>query len=177
MQDFKHLSRVIGRVLRRAQQGEDATFEFTVMVVPMVALVFMIGFVTIYWASRLPARAAASDCARAAVATLNQNVGVIQGEKAGRLSLAGNNINSSDTDPNVVIQVTPNTGGWRRGDEVTCTVRYTIHLANTSTTAVAAPGSFEQLLTGIPAGVDPAALVIVERVKMKVDPLKSNWTD
>jgi Flp pilus assembly protein TadG len=172
---MKHFKLLHHSSLRKAERGEDATFEFSMMIVPMMAVIFMIAFVAIYWASKLPARAAATECARVASATLDQAIGVDQGELAGRESLANNNINADLSNPFVLVQVTPSTGGWNRGDIVTCTVRYRINLADSSQAPAIADGSVDELLNGIPANVAPAGLEIVEIVRMKVDPLKSKW--
>ena len=134
-------------------------------------MVLLIGVVVIYWGSRLPARAAATDCVRAAITTLEQDIGVVQGENAGRDSLLGNNINARDAS----VEITPNAGGWNRGDQVTCTVRFTINLANSDNTPVGAVGSWEKLVNSPTSGITPAGLQIVESVTMIVDPLKSKW--
>jgi hypothetical protein len=177
-----HSSRLSGSIaarlfakLRQAERGEDSTFEYIVWVAPIMTMIFLIGVVVIYWGSRLPARAAATDCVRAAITTLEMKIGVNQGELAGIKSLARNNINAELSTPDVVVQVTPDDREWKRGDEVTCTVHYTIHLANSSNTPPGPNGSFQEMLTSPTAGIDPAALEIVETVKMKVDPLKSDW--
>jgi hypothetical protein len=175
MKYLNRLSRSVAVRLRQAERGQDATFEFIVWIVPLVTMVFLIGVVVIYWSSRLPARAAATDCVRAAIATLDMNTGVNQGELAGRKSLAGNNINADPANPNVVVRVTPDIGVWKRGDLVTCTVRYTINLGNSSTTPAAANGSFQELSSSPTASIDPAGLEIVEAVTLKVEPFKSDW--
>ena len=173
---MKYLNRLlrsivpIAQKLRQAERGNDTTFEFTVWVVPLVTMVFLIGVVVIYWSSRLPVRAAAVDCARAAIATLKESVGVNQGEEAGLQSLHKNNINAQ----NATVEVTTG-GGWSRGDAVTCTVRVKIDLGNNQPRP--APGSFTflDLLLSPTSSIGSDGIEIVEAVTMHIEPLKSNW--
>src|SRR4051794_12270913 len=75
------------RIKRQAERGEAQSFEFVVMVLPMMFLISVIGLVIIYWSARLPAKRAAIDCARSAIATLNQSIGETQGEFVGAQSM------------------------------------------------------------------------------------------
>jgi len=112
----------LARVLCVAERGEDLSFEFTVMIVPMVLMMSLIAFASLVRASQVPAWTAASECARAAIATLDQDIGVAQGERAAMNSLKGNFIRATDLSIDVEF------GDWDRGSTVTCRVNYNIDL-------------------------------------------------
>jgi hypothetical protein len=116
------LHRACRRMLRAAERGEDSSFEFTVMIVPMVLMMSLIAFATLVRSSQVPAWTAASECARAAIATLDEDIGVAQGRRAAMNSLSGNFIRATGLTVNVAY------GTWDRGSTVTCRVDYNIDL-------------------------------------------------
>lgn len=116
------LRSAFARVLRAAERGEDSSFEFTVMIIPMVLMMSLIAFATLVRASQVPAWTAASECARAAIATLDEDIGVAQGKRAAMNSLSGNFIRGDGLSIDVIF------GKWDRGSTVTCRVNYNINL-------------------------------------------------
>ena len=146
----------ISTLLRNAERGEDAGFEFTYMVLPMAMMITLIAAVTLVRSSQLPLWTAATECARAAVATLDESIGTRQGEEAGMNSLLGNGISAASV-PSVDITLGPD--GWARGKPLTCEVRYTINTGGV-------PGFSNKFPTGIPMSAS---------VTLPIDPWKSQW--
>lgn len=122
MRHGSHTPAALARVVRAAERGEDSSFEFTVMIVPMMLMMSLIAFATLVRASQVPAWTAASECARAAIATLDEDIGVAQGRRAAMNSLNGNFIRAAG------LNVDVNYGAWERGSTVTCRVNYAIDL-------------------------------------------------
>ena len=108
MRHGSHTPAALARVVRAAERGEDSSFEFTVMIVPMMLMMSLIAFATLVRASQVPAWTAASECARAAIATLDEDIGNF-------IRAAG-------------LNVDVNYGAWERGSTVTCRVNYAIDL-------------------------------------------------
>lgn len=140
---------------RNAERGEDASFEFTVWIVPLMMMIALIAFATLVRASQVPAWTAASECARTAIATLDSDIGVAQGEAAGWNSLRGNYISTAAASVRVTF------GAWEPGSDVTCTVNYGIDLS----------GIF--LLDGLVPG---NSIPMQAAVTLRVEPTKSRWS-
>ena len=137
---------------RLLERGEDTSFEFVLSLVPIMILILAIAFVVVVRASQMPAWSAASDCARAAIATLDENIGRQQAMLAAQQSLYGNSINA--TDGQILI-----TGTWSPGSQVTCKVSYDIDV------------SWIGFLSDVTGGKVPVSA----SVTMIVEPYKSDW--
>ena len=148
------LTRQLRTLLKNAERGEDASFEITVAIIPMMMMIALIVFATLVRSSQVPAWTAASECARASITTLNSSIGVKQGVEAGWNSLRGNFINTSTAAVNVTY------GSWTRGSDVTCTVSYNIDLSSIT------------LLNGIVPG---NSLPMQAQVTLRIEPTKSKW--
>ena len=72
--------------------------------------------------THLAVSTAAGDCVTAAAQTLDPQQGRFQGISAAQESLAGFRIRQGAADIRV-------TGGWERGEAVTCSVSYTLDLS------------------------------------------------
>ena len=139
-----------------AERGDDASFEFATWIVPLMLMICLIAFATLIRSAQTPAWTAASECARAATVTLDQSIGVAQGEAAGWNSLHGNHLSASTAS----VQVTAPTG-WKRGAEVTCQVNYNIDVAGIL------------MLDGLlPGNVLPMQVAVT----LRIDPYKSDWS-
>lgn len=148
----RYLHRWLSRYIHITQRGEDTSFEFVTALVPIIILILMIAFVVIVRASQMPAWSAASDCARAAVATLDQNIALQQGTLAAQQSLIGNSISAMDS----YIKIT---GSWNPGDKVTCQVSYDVDVS----------------WLGFLADITKGKVLVYASVTMTVEPYKSNW--
>ena len=135
-----------------AERGEDTSFEFVTAIVPILIMILLIAFVVIIRGSQMPAWSAASDCARAAVATLDENIGRQQATLAARQSLLGNSISAMDS----FITID---GSWSPGAKVTCQVTYDVDV------------SWIEFLNAVTKG----KVQIYASVTMTVEPYKSNW--
>ena len=129
------------------------------MVFPMMFVISLIGLAIFYWSARLPAKRAAIDCARSAIATLNQNLGVAQGQFVGAESM----LNSGVTIDHLGVEVYPLTS-WTRGATVRCVVSGKLDVRDMPMLHVLEPvadagGIFE----------------IYESADMQIEPLKSDW--
>jgi hypothetical protein len=140
------------RVLRSAEHGESESFEFTVAIVPIVTMILLIGFATLVRSSQMPAWTAASECARAAIATEDEDTGRAQGEQAARDSLAGNFIVPESIDIRLE-------GDWTPDSPVMCRVIYDIDVSRIP--------SFSELLNG--------RLPMRAEVTLRTEPYKSRW--
>jgi hypothetical protein len=138
--------------LHQAERGEDSSFEFTASILPILVMILLISFATLVRASQMPAWSAASDCARAAIATLDEGLGRDQAQRAALASLAGNSINASAGQ--ILI-----TGAWEPNAPVTCRVSYDIDVS------------------GIPMIGDLAGGIVPVQasVTLRVEPYKSRW--
>jgi hypothetical protein len=146
-------------MLRQAERGEAQSFEFVVMVLPMMFLISVIGLVIIYWSARLPAKRAAIDCARSAIATLNQTVGVEQGEFVGVQSM----VNSGAAIEHLGVEVYPLVS-WTRGATVRCVVSGQLDIRDMP------------MLQMLPTVVNNGGIFeIYEVADMQIEPLKSDW--
>ena len=140
------------RVLRNAERGEDTSFEFTAGIFPLIMMILIIAFVTIVRSSQMPAWSAASECARAAVASRDPNQGDAQARRAAVNSLEGNNISGNSAQINI-------SGSWAPGSNVTCQVSYDIDVSGIM--------GFSELTGGkVPMSVS---------VSLRVEPYKSVW--
>lgn len=148
-------TRCLRILLRNAQRGEESSFEFTVMLLPMTMMITLIAVVTLVRASQLPVWTAATACARAGIATLDESIGTRQAEAAGMNSLIANNI--SATSAPVVTVSTPD--GWMRGKPLVCTVSYNIN-------AGIIPGFSDDYPSGIPVSAE---------VELNIEGFKSKW--
>ena len=145
------------RVLRKnAERGEDTSFEFTVAVLPMAMMITLIALTTLVRSSQLPVWTAATACARAAIVTLDEGIGLEQGEDAAMNSLVSNNISAAAA-PSVSIS-TPQ--GWMRGKPLVCTVTYNIDVSGI-------PGFSEM----VPGGTYP----VEAEVELNIEGFKSKW--
>jgi hypothetical protein len=105
--------------------------------------------------------AAARECARWAVESLDPVQGQEQGIAAAQDVLAGSNLRRGD--PTINISYINRANGlteWVRGTEVTCTVTYPIDTSGFTVT-----GFFGS----------PSALSLSSSVTLSVEPLKSKW--
>ncbi len=139
-------------LVRRAESGEDSSFEFSSVIVPMVIMVLLIAFATIVRAAQMPVWTAASECARAAVASESEYIGRQQARDAALQSLYGNAIDPSS----VVITIT---GDWTPDTLVTCHVHYDIDMSRLA---------FFAELTG-------GAVPMDAEVSLRTEPFKSKW--
>ena len=137
---------------RKAERGEDTSFEFVSVIGPIVVMILLIAFVVVVRASQMPAWSAAGNCARAASATLDEGLGREQALYAARQSLIGNSIKAMDS--NIFIS-----GSWEPGGKVTCLVRYDVDV------------SWIEFMAEMTGGKVPVSA----SVTMTVDPYKSNW--
>jgi Flp pilus assembly protein TadG len=139
-------------VLRNAERGEDSSFEFTAGIFPLFMMILIIAFVTIVRSSQMPAWSAASECARAAVASRDPSLGDAQARRAAVSSLEGNNISATSAQINI-------SGSWTPGTNVTCRVAYDIDVSGIV--------GFAELTGGkVPMSVS---------VSLRVEPYKSVW--
>lgn len=109
----------MGATLRHFERGEDESFEFTMVMSPLLVMIVLIAFATVARTELMPAWTAASECARAAVATMDANLGRQQGIDAALGLLASNYVNPATAQVNV-------TGTWQPDTPVTCSVNYPI---------------------------------------------------
>jgi hypothetical protein len=137
---------------KQTERGEDTAFEFVFAIAPIIILLVTIAFAVIVRAAQEPAWSAAYECARAAVATTDPDLGQQQGEEAARNSLAGNSVNSLGT------YITLD-GDWSPNSSISCVVGYDIDV------------SWISIFAGITKGKVP----IAAKVTLRVDPYKSNW--
>jgi hypothetical protein len=100
----------------------------------------------------MPAWSAAANCARAAVATLDESIGRQQALYAAQQSLLGNSINAMDSQ--IVIN-----GSWAPGATVTCQVSYDVDVS----------------WIGFIAELQDGKVPVQASVTMSVEPYKSNW--
>jgi Flp pilus assembly protein TadG len=135
-----------------AERGDDSGYEFTVAVLPLVMMLVLIAFTSIVRASQMPAWSAASECARAAVATMNPTLGDTQARRAATNSLTANNINASGATITI-------TGSWTPGGSVTCRVAYDIDVS---------------VVLGL-ANVTNGKIPMVVSITLLVEPNKSSW--
>ncbi len=110
--------------LHRYERGEDESFEFTMVISPLFIMIVLIAFATVARTELMPAWSAASECARAAVTTMDSDAGREQGTNAALGLLASNYVNP-DT---AVVEVTPY-GTWEPDTPVTCSVNYAIDVS------------------------------------------------
>ena len=139
-------------ILRQAERGEDSTFEFTTAIVPITVMILLIAFATIVRSAQMPAWMAASECARAAVATLTESKGRQDAEQAAVDSLSGNQISS--TSVQIVI-----TGDWTPSSLVSCSVSYAIDVSGVA--------GFAELTGG--------SIPMTAQVALRMEPYKSKW--
>lgn len=147
-------SRGLRSLWKRAERGDDASFEFTVAMVPLMLMISLIALATIVRASQVPAWTAASECARAAIATLNEDIGVAQGKRAAMNSLSGNFLLTTG------LTVDVDYGTWDRGSSVTCKVNYGIDVSGIVMLNGLFPGD------SIPMNAE---------VSLRVEKFKSRW--
>jgi hypothetical protein len=145
----QHRCRHLYRALER---GEDTSFEFVTAIVPIMIMILLIAFVVIVRGSQMPAWSAASDCARAAVATLDESLGRQQALVAAQRSLLGNSVSAKDS--YITIK-----GSWTPGAQVTCQVAYDVDV------------SWIEFLNAVTKG----KVLVYASVTMTVEPYKSNW--
>ena len=145
---FFHLA----RIARLAERGEESVVEFTVASVPIMIMVLLIAFVTVVRSAQMPVWTAAGECARAAVATMDESLGREQAERAARDSLAGNSISATSIQVDIV-------GVWRPESTVTCQVTYDIDVSGIA--------GFAELTGGrVPMSAE---------VTLRIEPHKSRW--
>ena len=143
------LSRAAARGFER---GDDQSFEFTVAVVPIVTMILLITFATVVRAAQMPAWMAASECAREAIASVDETTGRSQAEQAALSTLTANAIDQTSIDIDI-------TGDWTPNTVVTCRVSYGIDTSNIA--------GFAELTGGrVPVSAE---------VGLRVEPYKSRW--
>jgi hypothetical protein len=157
-----NLTRNGQRLWRNCQRGEASSFEFVQMIMPMVFVLGIIALAVMYWSVRIPARRAAVDCVRHAIATLEQDVGVQQGERAALESMITSRVTTVGIDAEVVLLGDQ----WNYGEPVQCTVTAEIDAAGLP------------LVNLIPSLIASGGRIIIEeRVVMRIEPYKSDWVD
>jgi len=134
------------------ERGEDESFEFTALITPIMLMLMMIAFAVLVRSSQMPAWTAASECARAAIATRDEGIGRAQGLHAAYDSLAGNYIRASAGSVSIK-------GDWAPYGNVTCSVTYDIDTSGIT---------FFAELTG-------GRVPIIAVVTLQVEPHKSKW--
>ncbi len=137
---------------RSAERGEDSSFEFTTLVVPIILMILLVAFASIVRAAQMPIWNAASECARQAVASQTEATGRRQGTDAALASLNNNAIDPTSVE--III-----TGAWVQNSSITCQVNYNIDVSNLA---------FIYELTG---GVVPMSA----QVTLRTEPFKSKW--
>ena len=137
---------------RQFERGEDETFEFTTLVVPLVFMIMLIAFATIVRSKQMPAWSAASECARVAIESLDPDTGERQGIDAAEGMLAGNFVNPLTAQ--IVV-----TGTWEPDTPVTCIVDYPIDVSGFPV--------FAELTGG--------EIPIHGEVTLRTEPYKSVW--
>ncbi len=140
------------RFLQRVESGEDSSFEFTTLIVPMILMILLVAFATIVRASQMPIWTAASECAHGAISSETESVGRAQGTQAAMDSLQGNAIDQSSVQ--VLIS-----GNWVPDSPITCEVKYNIDVHNLA---------FVSELTG---GYVPMSA----QITLRMEPYKSKW--
>jgi hypothetical protein len=143
----------LSRFLRLLEHGEDSSFEFTTMIVPMVLMILMITFATLVRAAQMPVWTAASECARQGIASETEIVGRQQALDAAMQALLGYTIDPASIRVNII------TVDWLPGSPVTCQVSYNIDTTNVA--------FFSELTNG---HVSMAA-----EVTLRIEPFTSHW--
>jgi hypothetical protein len=139
-------------LLRKVERGEDSSFEFITLIVPIILMILLVAFATIVRAAQMPVWTAASECAHAAIFSLTESTSRDQATQAALDSLYGNAIDPASVQ--IVI-----TGDWTPNSTITCKVSYNIDVHNLA---------FISELTG---GYVP----ISAQVKLRIEPYKSKW--
>ena len=139
-------------LLHLAERGEDQSFEFTVVIMPIVVMILLIAFATVVRAAQMPVWSAASMCAREAIASADESVGRQQAKQAAYDSLAGNAISASLVNVDI-------TGDWTPGTDVTCRVSYNIDVSGIQ--------GFAEWTGGY--------VPVVASVSLRAEPNKSRW--
>lgn len=134
------------------ERGEDSSFEFTAGIVPLVMMILLIAFVSVVRTSQMPAWSAASECARAAIATLDPVLGDAQARRAAMASLEGNHISASAAQISLA-------GDWSPGSDIVCRVAYNLNLLGIA--------GFNELTDG--------GFPIAVEITLRVEPNKSSW--
>lgn len=138
--------------LRQAERGEDQSFEFTSVIVPIMIMIMLIAFGTLVRAAQMPVWTAASECARMGIASADETSGRQQAEEAALASLTGNAINISSVDIDI-------TGDWTPNSPVTCRVSYDIDISGIA--------GFAELTGG--------RVPVLAEVTLRTEPFKSKW--
>lgn len=115
--------------LRQFERGEDESFEFTVVIGPLVIMIMLIAFATVARTELMPAFSAASECARAAITTYDPATGQEQGEQVARGILASNYVNADSPSTHVEVSGDEEDGIWPPDTPVTCSVSYQIDVS------------------------------------------------
>jgi hypothetical protein len=140
--------------LRRAERGEDESFEFTVVVIPLVVMVMLIAFATITRTELMPAWSASSECARAAITTVDPAIGKQLGTDAALGMLASNYVN-----PNTALVEFSASSTWEPDTPVTCSVSYPIDISGIPW--------FNELMGG--------AIHVSSSATLRTEPYTSRW--
>ncbi|MCL4505277.1 MAG: hypothetical protein M1434_12150 [Chloroflexi bacterium] len=143
---------LLARLFHSAESGEDSSFEFSSVILPMVLMVLLVAFATVVRAAQMPIWTAASECARAAVASETESNGRQLATNAAYESLYGNAIDPTS------VQVTI-TGDWTPDTLITCHVTYNIDMSRLA---------FFAELTGGSVRMDA-------EVSLRTEPFKSKW--
>jgi hypothetical protein len=146
-------------LMRSIERGDGDVFEFTIGILPLLMLTFLIAGVAIVRPLQLPVWQAARECARMASATLDPVRGEVQGENAGINSIS-NQLFGNVSGGSAVVTYDPPANGKTnvRGHKVTCSVSYTVDMTSLP-------------IAGDLFGVMP----MNSSVTMLVDPIKSDW--
>jgi hypothetical protein len=140
--------------VRQAERGEDQSYEFSSVIVPIVLMILGIAFATLVRAAQMPVWTAASECARQAIVSADEDTGRANGERAALSALSGNVIGIANVDVNVDVA-----GVWGPDAPVTCHVSYDI-----DTSGIA---FFAELTRGV--------VPVSAEVTLTIEPYKSRW--
>lgn len=142
----------LARFVRTAERGEDSSFEFTTLIMPIILMILLVAFATIVRATQMPIWTAASECAHEAVVSLTENIGREQATQAALASLHSNAIDPTS----VVINIT---GNWEPDSPITCQVQYNIDVHNLA------------FISEVTGGYIPMSA----QVTLRTEPFKSKW--
>jgi Flp pilus assembly protein TadG len=138
--------------VRCFERGDETNFEFTAVVIPLMSMILLIAFASVVRAAQMPAWMAASECARAAIATQDEELGREQAERAAIDSLSGNPIYAATVRVDI-------TGDWTPNSLISCRVSYDIDVSGIAGFAEATGGS----------------VPMVAEVGLRIEPHKSRW--
>ncbi len=145
-----------GGLRRRFERGSSPVITFLGLILPMFLLLDLISALVIARPAQISVAAAARNCVRMAVASLNGVLGPQQGETVGLETLTSAGLAGRDPHVNVTGEE-----GWDRGGNVSCTAQVTVPFG--------ALGLVARL-------VGRQSLQIRETQSLSIEQWKSRWT-